>query len=80
MSSSLGSLVISLEANMANFAAGLDKACYQADQFQKKIESVASYAKKALEAIVVIDVVIEIAHQLEDIVSSSIDAAESLDK
>ncbi|MCX7177199.1 MAG: hypothetical protein NTX56_00020, partial [Proteobacteria bacterium] len=44
----LGRLVVSLEANMAQFEAGLNKAEYQMQQFGRRVDSLAAGASKAL--------------------------------
>ena len=44
----LGRLVVSLEANMASFEAGLNKAEYQMQQFSSRIDTLTAGASKAL--------------------------------
>ncbi|MEC5213321.1 tape measure domain-containing protein [Polaromonas sp. CG_9.5] len=44
----LGSLVVSLEANMAKFTADMGKAAYQTEQAMKKIDATSAQAQRAL--------------------------------
>lgn len=69
----LGSLVVSLEANTAQFTAGMDKAAYQTDKAMKQMQREAQAVGAAMGAMAVVG-----AGALAVLVKGAIDAADSL--
>ena len=69
----LGSLVVSLEANTAQFTAGMDKAAYQTDKAMKQMQREAQAVGAAMGAMAVVG-----AGALAMLVKGAIDAADSL--
>ena len=69
----LGSLVVSLSANTAEFVAGMDKAAYQTDKAMKQMEQDAEAVGQALKGMAVVA-----AGALAVMVKMTIDAADNL--
>lgn len=69
----LGSLVVSLEANTAQFTAGMDKAAYQTDKAAKQMQKDAAMVGKAIGAMGAVA-----AGALAVLIKNSIDAADNL--
>jgi methionine aminopeptidase len=76
MSSTLGSLVVDLSANIAKFQSDMGKAAYIAQQNMEKINSAVEAAKKGLEAL---GIGLSI-HEFTEMVKGTLEAADQLGK